>query len=117
CLAATGVFFCIDLAFFASNMLKLFQGGWFPLVIGGVVFTLMMTWQQGRRLVSQAQQADSLDLAGFLTAMFVEPSLLVLGVALFLTAEPGIVSNELLLTLHLTKGCHEQNLFVAVGSP
>ena len=44
CIAATGIFFVVDFAFFASNLMKLFAGGWFPLVIGGVVFTLMITW-------------------------------------------------------------------------
>ena len=46
CIAATGWFFVVDLTFFASNMLKLLHGGWFPLVIGGAIFTLMMTWKQ-----------------------------------------------------------------------
>ena len=47
CLAATGIFFVIDVAFFASNMLKLFAGGWFPIVIGIGMFTLMLTWMNG----------------------------------------------------------------------
>jgi KUP system potassium uptake protein len=116
CLAATGVFFLIDLAFFSSNMLKLFQGGWFPLVIGGAVFMLMMTWKQGRRLMSKAQQAEALDLNGFLDAVFVEPPLRVPGVAVFMTAEPGVVPNALLHNLKHNKVLHEQNLFVNVRS-
>ncbi|WP_288252535.1 potassium transporter Kup [uncultured Hydrogenophaga sp.] len=116
CVAATGVFFLIDLAFFSSNMLKLFHGGWFPLVIGGGVFTLMMTWKQGRRLMSKAQQAEALDLNGFLEAVFVEPPLRVPGVAVFMTAEPGIVPNALLHNLKHNKVLHEQNLFVNVRS-
>jgi KUP system potassium uptake protein len=116
CVAATGAFFLIDLAFFSSNMLKLFHGGWFPLVIGGGVFTLMMTWKQGRRLMSKAQQADALDLNGFLDAVFVEPPLRVPGLAVFLTAEPGTVPNALLHNLKHNKVLHEQNLFVTVRS-
>ncbi|NIM39623.1 MAG: potassium transporter Kup [Hydrogenophaga sp.] len=116
CVTATGAFFLIDLAFFSSNMLKLFHGGWFPLVIGGGVFTLMMTWKQGRRLMSKAQQAESLDLNGFLDAVFVEPPLRVPGVAVFMTAEPGIVPNALLHNLKHNKVLHEQNLFVTVRS-
>jgi KUP system potassium uptake protein len=46
CLVATGWFFIVDFAFFASNLLKLFAGGWFPLAIGGVIFTFMVTWKQ-----------------------------------------------------------------------
>ena len=56
CIAATGTFFVVDLAFFASNMLKLLQGGWFPLAIGGVVFALMMTWKQGRAILNEKLQ-------------------------------------------------------------
>ncbi len=116
CVAATGVFFLIDLAFFSSNMLKLFQGGWFPLFIGGAVFTLMMTWKQGRRLMSKAQQAEGLALGSFLDAVFVEPPLRVPGVAVFLTAEAGTVPNALLHNLKHNKVLHEQNLFVTVRS-
>ncbi|RFP77566.1 potassium transporter Kup [Hydrogenophaga borbori] len=116
CVGATGLFFVIDLAFFSSNMLKLFHGGWFPLVIGGAVFTLMMTWKQGRRLMSKAQQAEALELNGFLDAVFVEPPLRVPGVAVFLTADPGIVPNALLHNLKHNKVLHEQNLFVTVRS-
>jgi KUP system potassium uptake protein len=116
CVAATGVFFLIDLAFFSSNLLKLFDGGWFPLLIGGVVFMLMMTWKQGRSLISAAQQAEALDLRGFLDAVFVEPPVRVPGVAVFLTAEPGVVPNALLHNLKHNKVLHEQNLFVTVRS-
>jgi KUP system potassium uptake protein len=51
CLAATGFFFAIDAAFFSANLLKFVQGGWFPLLIGAVVFTLMSTWKRGVELV------------------------------------------------------------------
>ena len=62
CLLATGFFFVVDLAFFASNLLKLFEGGWFPLLIGGTVFTLMMTWRRGRELLLELQDGDTLSL-------------------------------------------------------
>jgi KUP system potassium uptake protein len=114
CLAATGWFFIVDLAFFSSNMLKLFQGGWFPLVIGGAIFTLMMTWKQGRALLNDALRADAIDLKGFLEAVFVSPPARVEGTAVFLTAEPGTVPNALLHNLKHNKVLHEQNLFVTV---
>ncbi len=116
CVAATGCFFVVDLAFFASNLLKLFDGGWFPLAIGGVVFTLMMTWKQGRVLMAQAQSADSIDLSGFLEALFIGPPTRVTGTAVFLTADTGTVPNALLHNLKHNKVLHEQNLFVAVRS-
>jgi len=114
CLAATGVFFVVDLAFFASNLLKLFAGGWFPLLIGGVVFTLMMTWKQGRGLMMSKQQAEALDLDSFMQSMFIAPPVRVAGTAVFLTPEPGAVPNALLHNLKHNKVLHEQNLFVTV---
>jgi len=116
CVAATGVFFVVDLAFFTSNLLKLFAGGWFPLVIGGVVFTLMMTWKEGRNLMRQAHEAEALDLKSFLDAVFVSPPQRVAGTAVFLTAETGIVPNALLHNLKHNKVLHAQNLFVTVQS-
>ena len=114
CLSATGVFFVVDFAFFASNLMKLFAGGWFPLVIGGIIFTLMMTWKQGRALLNEKLRADAIDLPGFLEAVFISPPARVEGTAVFLTAEPGAVPNALLHNLKHNKVLHEQNLFVTV---
>ena len=114
CIASTSVFFVVDLAFFSSNLLKLFAGGWFPLMIGGIVFTLMMTWKQGRRLMAKVQQADALDLPSFLDAVFLVPPARVEGTAVFLTAEIGTVPNALLHNLKHNKVLHAQNLFVTV---
>ena len=116
CLLATGFFFVVDLAFFSSNLLKLFAGGWFPLLIGGVVFMLMMTWKQGRVLMAQAQQADAIELDSFLDAVFMDPPTRVAGTAVFLTGETGTVPNALLHNLKHNKVLHAQNLFVTVRS-
>jgi len=114
CIAATSVFFLVDFAFFASNLMKLFAGGWFPLAIGGAVFTLMVTWKEGRRLLNEKLRADAIDLPSFLDAVFVNPPLRVEGTAVFMTAEPGIVPNAMLHNLKHNKVLHEQNLFVTV---
>jgi KUP system potassium uptake protein len=116
CLLATGWFFVVDLAFFSSNLLKLFAGGWFPLVIGGAVFTLMMTWKQGRALMAKAQQAEAIELDSFLEAVFMDPPTRVAGTAVFLTADTGTVPNALLHNLKHNKVLHAQNLFVTVRS-
>jgi KUP system potassium uptake protein len=116
CIAATGMFFVVDLAFFSSNMLKLFHGGWFPLLIGGIIFMLMMTWKQGRALLNEKLRADAIDLKGFLEAVFVSPPARVEGSAVFLTAEPGTVPNALLHNLKHNKVLHDHNLFVTVRS-
>ncbi|HET7868456.1 MAG TPA: potassium transporter Kup [Burkholderiaceae bacterium] len=114
CLAATGFFFVIDITFFASNMLKLFAGGWFPLVIGGGMFTLMLTWKQGRQLMSQSLHADAIDLKSFLESVFTSPPTRVEGTAVFLTAEPGLTPNALMHNLKHNKVLHRNNLFVTV---
>ena len=114
CIAATSVFFVVDFAFFASNLMKLFAGGWFPLVIGGVVFTLMMTWKQGRQILNDKLRADAIDLPSFLDAVFVSPPARVEGTAVFLTAEAGMVPNALMHNLKHNKVLHAQNLFVTV---
>jgi len=114
CLAATGFFFVVDLAFFSSNLMKLHHGGWFPLAIGGAVFMLMTTWKQGRAQLNAALRQDALDLPGFLEAVFVSPPVRVEGTAVFLTADTGSVPNALLHNLKHNKVLHENNLFVTV---
>ena len=116
CIAATGFFFVVDLAFWASNLLKLFEGGWFPLLIGAAVFVLMITWNDGRRLLNESLRSDAILLSDFLEAVFVAPPMRVDGTAVFLTAEPGTVPNALLHNLKHNKILHQQNLFVTVRS-
>ncbi|MBC7435612.1 MAG: potassium transporter Kup [Bdellovibrionales bacterium] len=114
CIAATGLFFVIDFAFWASNLLKLFAGGWFPLAIGGLVFLLMVTWKTGRQMLSEKQKSDAIDLPSFLEAVFVSPPVRVSGTAVFLTTEIGTVPNALLHNLKHNKVLHDHNLFVTV---
>jgi len=114
CILATGFFFIIDITFLGSNALKLFAGGWFPLVIGVGMFTLMLTWKQGRRLMRESLQHDAIDLKGFLEAVFISPPTRVSGTAVFLTADQGLTPNALLHNLKHNKVLHEQNLFVTV---
>jgi len=114
CVAATGFFFLIDVTFFASNMLKLLGGGWFPLVIGAGMFTLMLTWKQGRSLVADRLRSEAIDLKSFLDAVFVNPPLRVPGTAVFLVSEPGLAPNAMMHNLKHNKVLHEQNLFVHV---
>jgi KUP system potassium uptake protein len=114
CIAATGFFFIVDVTFFASNMLKLLAGGWFPIVIGIGMFVLMLTWTQGRRLLSHKLREDAIPLTDFLEAVFVTPPTRVEGTAVFLSAEPGAAPNALMHNLKHNKVLHEHNLFVTV---
>jgi KUP system potassium uptake protein len=114
CIAATGFFFVIDITFFASNLLKLADGGWFPIVIGIGMFTLMITWMNGRRLVSERLRDEAIDLEGFLEAVFVSPPTRVDGTAVFLNAESSLTPNALMHNLKHNKVLHAYNLFVTV---
>jgi KUP system potassium uptake protein len=114
CLGATGFFFLVDLAFFSSNLMKFFDGGWFPLLIGACIFVLMMTWKDGRTLLNASLRADAIALKDFLEAVFISPPVRVEGTAVFLTSDPGAVPNALLHNLKHNKVLHNNNLFVTV---
>jgi KUP system potassium uptake protein len=116
CLLATGFFFVVDFLFWASNLLKFFDGGWFPLALGAVIFMLMGTWKDGRALLNSKIKADALDLRGFLDSVFISPPARVEGTAVFLTAAVGTVPTALLHNLKHNKVLHETNLFVSVRS-
>ena len=114
CIAATGVFFAVDILFFASNLLKLLAGGWFPLVIGVAMFTLMLTWTQGRRLMTDRLRDEAIGLNDFLESVFLSPPQRVPGTAVFLSADEELTPNALLHNLKHNKVLHEYNLFVSV---
>jgi KUP system potassium uptake protein len=114
CLGATGFFFVVDFAFWASNLLKFWDGGWFPLLIGAAVFTLMLTWNDGRRLLNESLKNDALRLKEFMNSVFLSPPTRVDGTAVFLTSALGMVPNALLHNLKHNKVLHAQNLFVTV---
>ena len=112
--AATGFFFLIDFTYLSANIVKVIEGGWFPLLIGAMMFTLMMTWKQGRRLMSESLRADAIDLKSFLESVFISPPIRVPGTAVFLVSDQGLTPNALLHNLKHNKVMHERNLFVTV---
>ncbi len=114
CISATGVFLLIDLMFFSANVLKIVDGGWFPVLIGVIMYSLMMTWKDGRALLSERLRSDAIDLHPFLEAVFSSPPVRVSGTAVFLNADAGTTPNALLHNLKHNKVLHEQNLFVTV---
>ena len=116
CMAATGFFFAVDLTFLAANIAKVLDGGWFPLLIGAVMFTLMVTWKQGRRLMGERLRDEAIGLEDFLRSIFISPPVRVSGTAVFLNAEKGATPFALLHNLKHNKVLHEQNLFVSVQS-
>ncbi|MSO29531.1 MAG: potassium transporter Kup [Acidobacteria bacterium] len=106
-LAVIAVFLAIDLAFFGANLLKVLQGGWLPLLIGGVIFTLMTTWKTGRRLMAERITARALPLEDFLAAVATQPPARVSGTAVFMTAQPKGTPPALAHNLRYNKVLHQ----------
>ena len=116
CLASTSFFFLVDVAFWSSNLLKLADGGWFPLLIGAIILTFMLTWRDGRELLNEKHRDEALELRPFLDAVFIAPPARVEGTAVFLASEVGVVPNAMLHNLKHNKVLHAVNLFVTVRS-
>ena len=112
CVFATGSFLIVDVAFFGATLLKVVDGGWFPLLIGAIVFTVMMTWRQGRSIMFARLKKVSVPLAPFLGSLFVGPPQRVPGTAIFLTATPEVTPHALLHNLSHNKVLHERVVFL-----
>lgn len=105
--AVTGTFLTIDLAFFGANVLKIAHGGWLPLLIGGVLFTLMTTWKRGRQLVAARLTARAVPTEEFLATVAASPPARVSGTAVFMTAQPRGTPPALAHNLRYNKVLHE----------
>jgi KUP system potassium uptake protein len=114
CVLATGFFMLIDITFFAAALHKIFDGGWFPLALGAVIFTIMMTWRRGREILLEHLRGSSPPLAGLLESVFLAPPHRVPGTAVFLTSTPDVTPNAFLHSLKHYKVLHEQNVFLTV---
>ena len=114
CIGATVFFLVIDMAFFASAMMKVPHGGWFPLVLGAAVFTVMMTWRRGREILFARLKEQAIPLDQFLKSLFREPPHRVPGTAVFLTATPDATPHALLHNLNHNKVLHERVVFLTV---
>ena len=116
CVGATGFFLAIELVFFSSNILKVLSGGWFTLLIAGLVFTIMMTWAQGSRLLRRSLRADAIELKPFLKSVLANPPMRAPGTAVFLNGEADLTPTALLHNLKHNNVLHETNLFVKVNT-
>ncbi|GAB3429738.1 potassium transporter Kup [Massilia solisilvae] len=113
-LGATAFFITMDLALVSASSLKFFHGGWFPLLLGTVMFTIMMTWKRGRELVFENLQQHAIPLDDFLQSLFVAPPVRVPGTAIFLRGESDGVPHALLHNLSHNKVLHERVAFLTV---
>lgn len=115
-LAVFGGFFMIDSVFFASNLLKVPEGGYVPLLLGAGLMALMTSWKRGRDLLLSRWKQDSLPLASFLKRLPQSRTIRVPGMAVFLTGNPDYVPAALLHNLKHNKVLHEKILFVTVSN-
>jgi KUP system potassium uptake protein len=109
-----GFFLVIDSAFFGANLVKIPQGGWFPLVVAGVMFTLMTTWKHGNQLVFAREQDLEMSLERLLERMRTDPPLRVPSTAVFLSANPAGAPAALLANLKYNGVVHESVLLTTV---
>ncbi len=114
CFGATGFFIAIDIMLFSASTLKLLHGGWFPLLLGSVLLTIMLTWRTGRELVFQNLEKHAIPLDAFLESLFMAPPTRVYGTAIFLRGESDGVPHALLHNLSHNKVLHERVVFITV---
>jgi KUP system potassium uptake protein len=112
--AITAVFLVIDLAFFAANAIKIEHGGWVPLLIGAVIFTLMTTWKRGRQVVGDALRARAYPLAQFMKDIHAKPPVRVPGTAVFMTGTGAGTPPTLIHNVEHNKVLHHQIVLLTV---
>jgi KUP system potassium uptake protein len=109
-----GFFLVVDLAFFAANAVKIPQGGWFPLLVGVIVFTLMSTWRRGRQIVLERTSDQSLPLTEFIARLDPSEFPRVKGTAVYLAARKETTPYSLSDNLKHNKVLHERIVLLTV---
>ena len=107
-------FLCLELVFLYANVLKIPDGGWFPVLVGGAVFLLMSTWKRGNQLLAARTSDEAIDLKAFIEALLVAPPARVEGTAVFLSGRNDRVPNSMLHNLMHNKVLHECVLVLSV---
>ncbi|MGQ0597744.1 potassium transporter Kup [Aquabacterium sp.] len=112
-LIALGAFTLLELGFFASNLTKLGEGGWFPLTLGAGIFLMLTTWKEGTGLVADQRRKIDIPMDDFIHSP--RPDVpLVFGTAVYLTSDPTIVPSALFHNLKHYKVMHQQTVFLHV---
>jgi KUP system potassium uptake protein len=114
--AILGAFLLIDVSYFSANLVKIHDGGWFPLTLGAAVFLLMTTWKRGRGLLHQRLASEALPLDEFIHGVTGMGITLIPGTAVFMTPNPAIVPHALLHSMKHYKCLHERIVILTVDS-
>ncbi len=115
-LVVTGVFLTVDFAFLGSNILKIGQGGWVPLLVGLAIYTLMTTWKRGREALGQLLRRSTLPTELFLSDIKRKEPVRVSGTAVFMTSDADGIPPVMLHHLKHNKVLHEQVVLLSVVS-
>jgi KUP system potassium uptake protein len=107
-------FLFIDLTFLSANLLKVIEGGWMPLALGGVIMIVMYTWRRGTRLLSAKTRKAEMPLRSLVARLEKKPPPVVPGTAVFLTSDPAFAPTALLHSLKHYKVLHEKNVILTV---
>jgi KUP system potassium uptake protein len=107
-------FLFLDVTFLAANLLKVFEGGWVPLALGGLVMLLMYTWRRGSRLLFEKSRKLEFPLADLVATLEKRPPQRVPGTAVFLTSDPASAPTALLHSLKHYKVLHEKNVILTI---
>ena len=110
----TTIIICNDLMFMSACLLKITDGGWFPLLMGGLIFTLMSTWQRGRAIVRKVTKESAMPLKLFVDSIALSPPHKVAGTGVFMTVNPDGVPNAMLHNLKHNKVLHERVIILSV---
>ncbi len=108
-------FLAVDMAFLTANLLKIMEGGWFPLLLGSACFLLLMTWYQGRKILRQNAMNNGIELKRFIEALMQHPPHRVEGAAIFLTTHVDYLPVSFLHNLKHNHVLHEQVFFLKVS--
>ena len=111
--ALVAIFFIVDFTYFAANMTKVPDGGWFPLLVGVVAFTLLTTWAKGRKLMIERMNEDKMPIAIFIRSA-AGSAARVPGTAVFMTTSADGVPHALLHNLKHNKVLHERIILLTV---
>jgi KUP system potassium uptake protein len=107
-------FLLIDLTFLGANMLKVHEGGWMPLALGGAIMVVMYTWRRGSRLLFDKTRKLETPLSTLVATLQRKPPLQVPGTAVFLTSDPASAPTSLLHSLKHYKVLHRHNVVLTV---
>jgi KUP system potassium uptake protein len=111
----TALFFVVDVAFWTANLIKIKDGGWYPLALGLLCFTCLITWYRGRQILRQRAMEEGIQLGSFIESLLKHPPHRVDGTAVFLTAHVDYLPVSFLHNLKHNHVLHERVFFLKVS--